>query len=580
VRDFGAQTGRIVGLERHPITGDIWAVSMSTNQVVRIRYGSNLTPHAIATVTPSAGDPPLMVQLGGSLSNDPDQDPITFDWDFDDGSPHSDIANPVHTYTQVGVYHPMLTVTDSFGLAGTTTIQVAVGNSPPFAKIRAPIMGSTYTVPVQLALFGNGVDPEGFALTYQWSISLYHAIHVHPGTFTSNQQNVLFDISSSPEDPELHYYEAILTVTDVGGLTDTDHVFVYPTTHVKDVTGEARPISSLDVLSPPVPLASSHPDIEVIRDGKHPPIGDVHVQRQFATSHNGAQGSDDWIGYEFTQPHGPEFRFVGLEFQEGMHFVDGGWLETMAVEVRQGGVWTAVSDLTIKPSYPFAQSRTPSFDGVGYQTYDLTFVPRGGDAIRLRGDPGGATGFLSCAELRVRAIEAHHPGALHDITSVGSVIVPGPGFLRPTPRIPYGGDPSVVSNGTFPPVGSASSIAEYRTVPSDPLAPAPMPWIGYAFQSPRDVSRVVFQEGRELAGAGALASIDVQYRSTAGGAWTSVTGLASTPIHPGANGVNYETVVLDFTAVSARAIRVVGPPAIPGGDLSVGEMRVFGPTPP
>lgn len=580
VRDFGSQTGRIVSLERHPVTGDIWAVSMSTNQVIRIRHGSNLTPHAVATATPNVGAPPLTVQLNGSLSSDPEQDPITFEWDFDDGSPTSDQMNPVHTYTQVGVYHPVLSVTDAFGLTGTGTTQVALGNSPPFVSIRTPTMGSTYTVPVQLPLFANGVDPEGGSLTYEWSVSLYHAIHVHPGTFTSNQQNVLFDIASSPEDPELLYYEIIATVTDAGGLTGADRVFVYPVTHVKDITGTAQPISSLDVLSPPSPLAESHPDIEVIRDLKRPPVGDVHVQRQFATSHNGDQSNDDWIGYELTTSHGPEFRFVGLEFQEGMHFTDGGWFESMVVEVRQGGIWTEVDDLTIEPDYPFEKGRVPSFDGIGYQTYDLTFVPRGGDAIRLRGDPGGATGFVSCGELRVRAIEALEPGALHDVTSLGSLIVPAANFLRPSLRIPFGGDPSVVYNGTFPPVGSTSTIAEYRTVHSNPVAPAPALWIGYAFQSPRSVSRVVFQEGRELAGAGALASIDVQYRSTAGGAWTSVGGLASTPLHPGANGVNYETVRLDFTTVSAQAIRVIGPPAISGGDLSVGEMRVFGPTPP
>lgn len=580
VRDFASQAVRIVALERHPITGDIWAASLSSNQIIRIRYGANLTPHVVATATPSTGDPPLLVQFDGSLSNDPEQDPITFDWDFDDGTPHADIPNPAHPFAQIGVYHVKLHVTDAFGLTGTANVQVAVGNSPPLASIRSPVMGSTYTVPTQLSLVANGLDPEGGPLTYEWNISLYHATHVHPGTFTSTEQQAFFDIASSPEDPELLYYEIALTVTDTGGLTGTDHVFVYPATHVKDITGEMRPVSSLDALPQPFPLANSNPDIEVIRDKKVPPVGDLSTARQFATSHNGDQGGDDWIGYELTATHGPEFRFVGLEFQEGKHFSDGGWLESMTVEVRTGGVWTRVDDLVIDPDYPFEFARTPGFDGIGYQTYGLAFTPRGGDGIRLRGNPGGSTGYLSCGELRVRAIEAIQPGALHDLTDLGSLIVPAAGFLRPSPRIPYGGDPAVVHNGTFPPVGSASSIAEYRTVPANPIAPAPALWIGYAFQSPHDVSRVVFQEGRDLAGAGALASLDVQYRTSASGAWTSVGGLLTTPAYAGANGVNYETVQLNFTTVHAQAIRVIGPPAIPGGDLSAGEVRVFGPTPP
>ncbi len=318
----------------------------------------------------------------------------------------------------------------------------------------------------------------------------------------------------------------------------------------------------------------------MIRDQKRPPIGDANTLRQFSTSHNGDQGSDDWIGYELLTTHGPEFRFVGFEFQEGKHFTDGGWFESMKVEVRESGVWATVDDLTIEPDYPFEKGEQPSFDGIGYQTYDISFAPKRGDAIRLRGDPGGSTGFVSCGELRVRAIEAIPVGALHDLTDLGSLIVPGPGFLRPSPRIPYGGDPSVVHNGTFPPVGSTSTITEYRTLPANPLAPAPAVWIGYAFQTPRDVSRVVFQEGRELSGAGALASLGVEYRTAVGSPWTPVSGLMMSPLYPGANGVNYETVQLDFDAVNAQAIRVIGPPAIAGGDLCAGEVRVFGPTPP
>lgn len=579
-RDFGSQTGRVVSLERHPITGDIWAVSLTTNQVIRIRYGSNLTPIAVASALPNGGDPPLVVQFQGSDSSDPDQDLLTYDWNFDDQTPHADVANPVHTYSEIGVYQVVLRVTDTFGLSSTTTLQLAVGNSPPYVSIRVPVMGSTYPVPTQLVLFANAVDPEGATLSFLWNVSLYHATHVHPGTFQSTSQLALFDIASSSEDPELVYYKVEVAVTDVGGLTTRDHAFVYPTSHVKDVSGAAVPISALDALSQPVPCCSGNPDIEVIRDQKRPPVGSASVQRQFTTEHDGAQGNDDWLGYEITEPHGPEFRFVGLEFQEGKHFSAGGWFESLTVEVRENGVWSAVENLTIKPRYPVAQARQPFFDGVGYETYDISFDPRAGDAIRLRGDPGGVTGFISCGELRARAIEALVPGALVDLTDRGALLLPGAGFVRPTERSAVGPDQGVVHDGTFPPRGSASVIAEYRTVAVNSTGLTPELWLGYAFHPAIDVSRIAFQEGRDLAGSGALVSLGVQYRAVASGPWMPVVGLAISPAYPSANGVNFERFQLDFATVHAQAIRVIGAPAVAGGDLSVGELRVFGPPPP
>jgi hypothetical protein len=57
-------------------------------------------------------------------------------------------------------------------------------------------------------------------------------------------------------------------------------------------------------------------------------------------------------------------------------------------------VWTTVTQLASTPPYPRA-------NGVHYETFELTFVPLAGDAIRVAGAPGGTARFISIGELRV-----------------------------------------------------------------------------------------------------------------------------------------------------------------------------------
>ena len=63
--------------------------------------------------------------------------------------------------------------------------------------------------------------------------------------------------------------------------------------------------------------------------------------------------------------------------------------------MRQNGVWTPVTNLSIIPAYPAAN------DGIPYQTYTLDFSAITGDGIRLDGTPGGNADFISVGELEV-----------------------------------------------------------------------------------------------------------------------------------------------------------------------------------
>lgn len=574
VRDFASQNGGVVDIERHPLTGDLYFLQLSTGRVLQIHWGANLAPEAHATATPSEGAAPLRVDFDASLSVDPDDDVITYDWDFGDGTNHSHKVSPFHKYRVEGNYTAHLTVTDALGLTAATEIEISVGNLTPTAVITTPAPGAIYTTPTVLHLSGVGTDPEDGPLDYRWDVTLFHATHEHPGTFQASGAELDFNIGTSAEDPDLLYYKFELTVTDEVGLSSHAHVFVYPRPNHRDVSGRALPIARVAELAPPHPTGPGNHDIEVIRDTRFVPEGSASPSKQFDTSHGGDQGSDDWIGYELTEAPSAEMRFVGLSFQEGMRVAGGGWFEDLVVEVRDQGTWTAALNVRIAPNYPFDFLYSLFFTGFNYRTYRLDFDPIFGDAIRMRGTPGGNVGFLSCAELRAHLISALAPSNHVDVTSRGRVVVEEFAFLPPQEHYDAFGRTLPLHDGTFPPAGSQSALAQFVTLQSA------TPWFGYAFGFPRTFTRVEYQEGLDTPAGGAFAALSVEVQSAPGGAWQPVSGLTISPAFPGPNGVSYETFTLDFAPVVARAIRVRGASVGTGQYASAGELRVFGPTPP
>lgn len=76
---------------------------------------------AQASAAPIAGGVPLTVTFLVTASGG--TPPYTYDWDFGDGTTHSSLADPSHTYAAAGTYHPSVTVGDS---AGATAIDNSI----------------------------------------------------------------------------------------------------------------------------------------------------------------------------------------------------------------------------------------------------------------------------------------------------------------------------------------------------------------------------------------------------------------------------------------------------------------------
>ncbi|MBA2736960.1 MAG: PQQ-dependent sugar dehydrogenase, partial [Pyrinomonadaceae bacterium] len=101
-------------------------------QVRRIRFTGTMNRNPVAEIfaNPTAGAAPLDVQFNASTSSDPDGDPLTYAWDFGDGTTGTG-AMPVHRYAAIGTYNPVVTVSDGRGGSATATIRIDVGNTAP-----------------------------------------------------------------------------------------------------------------------------------------------------------------------------------------------------------------------------------------------------------------------------------------------------------------------------------------------------------------------------------------------------------------------------------------------------------------
>jgi PKD repeat protein len=84
-------------------------------------------PNASFTTSLDIGAAPLVVQFtDGSTGNI-----ISWKWNFDDGSAPATVENPVHTFTNIGVFSVTLTVMDDASFSNTTTQAVEVLANPP-----------------------------------------------------------------------------------------------------------------------------------------------------------------------------------------------------------------------------------------------------------------------------------------------------------------------------------------------------------------------------------------------------------------------------------------------------------------
>jgi len=172
----------------------------------------NRAPVASFTVTPATGPAPLLVQYDASSTIDPDNDTLTYGWDFGDGTTGSAISG-FHTYTIPGAYVVQLVVTDPDGKTSTLSRSILVtapDNAVPVASFSAaPTSGTAPLVVVFNAAASN--DPDGTIASYAWSFGDGATAAGKNATHGYNTEGA---------------YVVTLTVEDNEGATATESVII------------------------------------------------------------------------------------------------------------------------------------------------------------------------------------------------------------------------------------------------------------------------------------------------------------------------------------------------------------------
>lgn len=229
--------GDIVDLKQGP-EGALYYVDIALDEfgnsspgsIRRISFFSGNQPPVIASAsaTPTSGSAPLNVNFVG-LASDPENDPMTYTWDFGDGQTGSG-ANVSHVYTVGGSYTARLAVTAGSQTVQSSTITISVGQ-PPVANITSPTDGSNFVAGDVISFAGNATDPddtlgEG---AFSWTILFRHEGHVHPAAGPIDGSSGSFTIPTfGHEFSGNTSYEFVLTVTDPSGLSDTKLVTIVP----------------------------------------------------------------------------------------------------------------------------------------------------------------------------------------------------------------------------------------------------------------------------------------------------------------------------------------------------------------
>lgn len=167
----------------------------------------NHPPSALASASVTSGEYPLTVNFDGNASYDLDEDPLTFTWDFGNGT-KSNEPSPTYVFDKEGMFSVTLTVSD--GVMNTVSepilIKVTAPEAPPISEPLTlnPQSSQLYFVSTKkqhlveahtFKTLSGSISPDGVA---QFSIDL-NSVDTNNETRDGRMKEYLFDTQVYPQ---------------------------------------------------------------------------------------------------------------------------------------------------------------------------------------------------------------------------------------------------------------------------------------------------------------------------------------------------------------------------------------------
>ena len=188
---------------------------------------TNPPPVAALTASQTQTTVGSSISFDASGSSDPGGEPLTYQWDFGDGTSFIGSTTQSHSYSTPGRYTAKITVVDPHGGFDSEIVDLVIGTSsgnfPPDAQFTyTPTTGNA---PLTVSFdAGTSTDPNGPSdiVSYSWNWG--------DGTPNGSGVNVGHSFATA------NTYLVVLTVTDSGGLSDTSSGVVLVTSLTCEVS--------------------------------------------------------------------------------------------------------------------------------------------------------------------------------------------------------------------------------------------------------------------------------------------------------------------------------------------------------
>jgi glucose/arabinose dehydrogenase len=584
VQDFGSGWPRLVDAVARPADGDLVFLflgnGLEQSSIRRLRFGLNQPPSPSLSIAPASGPLPLSVQFDARGSSDPDQDPLTYRFDFGDGwsSGPTTASTVEHTYTQAGIFEARVEIDDGQGGLASLSQVVSAGISNLTMAVFSPPQG-TLLAGQDLSLSALALDETGQSQEITWHLDTMQDGQPVDSLVVATGNTIDLPASNLPALTAGNYLRLRARTSAGDGSTAEVTRYLLPSQLWRRVSGAGDLVHCLQALEPPVPQGSSSQDPEVLRDLIAGQAAAGH-QATFDSQHPLLDPAPSWFG--ITRPAGdPQpVWYAGVDLVTGINGPVAGQFESLAIEVLEGGQWLAVENLCAYPALGNigGQGLFAGLPAVpaNFTPIELRFAPRAGTGLRVSG-VGAGGGPVSLSELTVFALQS----APQDLVDHSAFGLPIARVLALDPPGPQGaGNPNLglIRDGTTPEPGSTSLWAQFDS--QHPDAPAGDDWFGYRFPAPVSVQRVLFQGGRAQSTGGALGALAVEVQTLPDGPWLTMGGVSVTPPWPSEPGANpgYTQHQLDLPISAVCGLRISGPPTGSALFASCAELRVLGPS--